>query len=157
MREEMLSNVTVENISSLIVQKPALVLPETSIETMLRNVVEDTRSRHAYVVDADNRLIGSVQFNNIIQYLFPSTILLELDDSPKISSFMEYSDATHVHQIMNTRPRYVQKSTPLSAMVRIMIEEKINELPVVDDQMHVIGEVNVLEIIAFALQDIPQS
>jgi Mg/Co/Ni transporter MgtE len=154
MREEKLSNVTVESISSLIVQTPALVTPETSIETMLRHVIQDTRSRHAYVVDADNRLIGSVRFNNIIQYLFPSTILLELDDTPKISSFMEYSDATHVRQIMNTRPRYVQKSTPLAAMVRIMMEEKINELPVVDEQMHVIGEVNVLEIIAFALQDV---
>lgn len=153
MHEEILSNVTVENISSFIVQTPALVSPETSIETMLHQLVEGTRSRHAYVVDTHNRLVGSVQFNNIIQYLFPTTLLLEMDDTPKVSSFMEYSEATEVRQIMNTSPKYVKKSTPLNAMVRIMMEYKINELPVIDDEMHVIGEVNVLEIIAYALKN----
>ncbi len=152
MFEEKLSQVTVKSISNLIVKKPALVTPDSSIEDMMRAVIEDTRSRHAYVVDADGRLIGAVRVNNIIQYLFPSTVLLEIDGSPRVSSFLEYSNATKVKDIMNTRPKHVYETTTLSKMVRIMMEEKINELPVVDRAMKVIGEVNLLEIIAYSLK-----
>ncbi len=151
MIEEKLLNVRVSDISKLIVKEPAVVRYDTTIKQMLETVIKDTRSRHAYIVDDNNKLIGSIRLNNIIQFLFPTTILMEDRESPRLCSFLDYSEASKVKEIMNNKPVFVYENTPLPKMVTLMRQELINELPVVDKQMHVIGEVNVLEIIAYSL------
>ena len=151
MIEEKLLNVRVSDISKLIVKEPAVVRYDTTIKQMLETVIKDTRSRHAYIVDDNNKLIGSIRLNNIIQFLFPTTILMEDRESPRLCSFLDYSEASKVKEIMNNQPVFVYENTPLPKMITLMRQELINELPVVDKQMHVIGEVNVLEIIAYSL------
>jgi len=151
--EEKLAKAQVADINELIVINPAIVKEDTPIREMLESIIKDTRSRHAYVVDKHNKLIGSIRINNVIQYLFPSTILKEQQNSPKVGSFMDYLNARVAGDIMSMRPNYVFKDTPLDRMVDIMIEDKSNELPVVNKEMEVIGEVNVLEVIAYALQN----
>ncbi len=54
---------------------------------------------------------------------------------------------------MNDEPYFVEESTPLFEMAEILIREKINELPVVDKDRRVIGQVNVYEIIAAFLAE----
>jgi len=151
--EEKLAKAQVADINELIVNNPAIVREDTPINEMLESIIKDTRSRHAYVVDKHNKLIGSIRINNVIQYLFPSTILKEQQNSPKVGSFMDYLNAKVASDIMSMRPNYVFKDTSLDKMVDLMIEDKSNELPVVNKDMEVIGEVNVLEVIAYALQN----
>ena len=148
MFEEKLLNVRVSDISDLIVRNPAIVRSDCTIRKMLEKVVEDTRSRHAYIVDDTGKLIGSIRLNNIIEYLFPTTILMENRDAPRLCSFLDYTEASQVKEIMNRKPVYVFEDTPLPEMIKIMRQEVINELPIVDKNIKVIGEVNVWEIIA---------
>ena len=107
MPKEKLAQIKVQNIKDLIVKEPAIVKPNTPINEVLKKIIADTRSRHAYIVDNNNILLGSIRVNNIIQYLFPTTILLDSSEAPHISSFMEYSSATTAGDIMNTNPSYV--------------------------------------------------
>ena len=152
MPKDKLAKIKVQNIKDLIVKKPAIVTAKTPINEVLKKIIEDTRSRHAYIVNDENILIGSIRVNNIIQYLFPTTILLDSSEAPHIGSFMEYSSATTAGDIMNTNPSYVFEDTLLAEMAQIMMREKINELPVVDKNKKIIGEVNILEIIAYYLK-----
>jgi predicted transcriptional regulator len=41
-------------------------------------------------------------------------------------------------------------------MAGILMQEKINELPVVDDDMHIVGQINIYEVIMVYLQEIRQ-
>ncbi|MCD6441518.1 MAG: CBS domain-containing protein [Candidatus Marinimicrobia bacterium] len=148
MSEEKLLKTPVGSIKDLIAKETVIVSPDTKIKDILAKIIKDTRSRHAYIVDKNNVLIGSIRVNNVIQYLFPTTVLLDSADSFYIGSFMEYSAAKLAKDIMNTSPIYVFEDTPLAEMITIMTREKINELPVVDKNQKIIGEVNVLEIIA---------
>jgi len=50
---------------------------------------------------------------------------------------------------MNFNPNFVYPETKLSKMIEIMIKENVDELPVLDKEMKVIGEVNSLEIISY--------
>jgi len=152
MPEDKLAKIQVRNIRDLIVKEPAVVKRNAPINEVLEKIIKDTRSRHAYIVDKKNVLIGSIRVNNIIQYLFPTTILLDSSESPHIGSFMEYSSATTAANIMNTNPNFVYEETSLAEMAQIMTREKINELPVVDKDKKIIGEVNILEIIAYYLR-----
>nr|WP_319576748.1 CBS domain-containing protein [uncultured Desulfobacter sp.] len=47
---------------------------------------------------------------------------------------------------MNNEPFYVRKETTVPQTIKIMASEKINELPVVSPDMHVIGVIHILEI-----------
>jgi len=148
MSEEKLLKTPVGNIKDLIVKETAIVNSNTKINDVLVKIIKDTRSRHAYIVNKNNVLIGSIRINNVIQYLFPTTVLFDTADAFRFGSFIEYSNAKLAKDIMNTNPIYVFEDTPLAEMITIMTREKINELPVVDQNLKILGEVNVLEIIA---------
>ena len=146
MPENLLKNLHVKDIMNLRVSEPATAGPDDSIDFLLARIVEDPKTRHVYVVDDDERLIGSVRLNNIIEYLFPYTTLEEQDGRSAIH-FLYIRGANRVKEIMNLYPVCVEKETPLIDMIRIMTKEKVNELPVVDHDKRIIGEVNVLEVI----------
>ena len=51
-------------------------------------------------------------------------------------------------KVVESNQPFAQKTIfLLSEMISIMLQETVNELPVVDDEMHVVGEVNMLEAI----------
>ncbi|OPX28376.1 MAG: hypothetical protein B1H06_03380 [Candidatus Cloacimonas sp. 4484_143] len=152
MTEEFLANAKVKDISKLIDADPAIITPKTSIRKALEKIIVDTRSRHAYIVDENNVLIGSIRMNNVIQYLFPTFSLMQDKETFKIGSFMEYTTAMNAVEIMNPRPVFVYEDSLISEMVTLMMRETTNEMPVVDKQKHVIGEVNVLNVIAYYLK-----
>jgi len=154
MKEEKLASTKVKDISNLIDANPAIVLPNSSIREAMQKIIEDTRSRHAYIVDENNVLIGSIRMNNVIQYLFPTFSLMQDKETFRIGSFMEYTTAMNAVEIMNPRPVFVYEDSLISEMVTMMMRETTNEVPVVDKQKHVIGEVNVLNVIAYYLKHI---
>ena len=149
MPEKSLSSVMVKDVQHLIVENPSILTTEASISDLLDKIVEDTRSRHVYVVDAENQLVGSVRLNNTLEYLFPTITLIDNLERPHISSFLDYSSAKKVADIMNPNPFFVYKETMLSETIKIMVREQVNELPVIDSKKKIIGEVNVLEIITY--------
>ncbi len=152
MPEEKLSKIKVKDIMHLIVKKSATISKDSSLDQLLSKILEDTTSRHVYVVNEGNKLIGSVRLNNTIKYLFPAISLQENTDVFEIGSYMEYSNAQKVEDIMNTVCSYAFDDSMISDVIRIMIREKTNELPVVDKEFKVIGEINVLEIIMYYLK-----
>lgn len=151
MHEDKLVDIPILEIKDLIVKDPTIISSDKTIKELFEAIIADSRSRHAYVTDADNRLIGSVRINQVIQYLFP-TLVLQSSNLMQISSFLEFSNAKEVGDIMNKNPQYVYEQTPIKHLIEIMISEKTNELPVVDKNLKLIGEVNVMEIIAKQLE-----
>jgi CBS domain-containing protein len=145
--EESLGKVLISEIKDLIIKNPTIIYKDTKIKDIMSAIIEDSRSRHAYVVDNSGKLIGSIRTNNIIQYLFPTTYLKE-SQSLQISSYWEFSNAKTAEDIMNKNPNYVYEHTNIKKLITIMISEKINEVPVIDKNFKLVGEVNVMEIIA---------
>jgi len=149
MPEEKLGNKKVKDISSLIVKNAATLNKDASMDELLEKIIEDTRSRHVYIVDENSNLLGSVRLNNVVEYLFPNTTLLETSNNMFVMKFLSYSSAKLVEDIMINSPSFVYEETSLSEMVQIMIREKVNELPVIDQNRKIIGEVNILEVISY--------
>ncbi len=145
--EEHLSKIQISEIKDLIIKDPTIIYEDTKIKEIMSAIIKDIRSRHAYVVNDSGKLIGSIRTNSVIQYLFP-TIFLEENQSLQISSYLEFSNAKIAKDIMNRNPHYVYKHTKVKKLIKIMISEKINEVPVVDENIKLIGEVNIMEIIA---------
>ena len=105
------------------------------------------RIRNIYVVDENNKLVGAVRMNMTLEYLFPLTSLVEMGGNFREGGVPKLSATGMVSDIMNPNPRYVTEEQTLSEVAKIFLREKITELPVVDSEMNLIGQVNSTEII----------
>jgi len=156
MIEDVFKTKKVKDIRKLIVDKPSLISPDASIDELLQKIVEDTRTRHIYVVDENKKLLGAIRLIYVIEYLFPGIMFFDKMESILGSSFMGVAlnkfNISCVRDIMNDSPVFVFEDTTIPEMIELMDEEKIGELPVLNSQKQVIGEVNVLEIIEYYLR-----
>ena len=148
MAERFLANARVGDIRELVVSEASTIGPEAEIPELLEKMIEDPRSRHLYVVDESGVLRGAVRLNCLTEYLFPYTTISVSESFPSLSRLLTQFAARKVSDIMNPAPRSVDDSVLVPDAVKIMWEEKINELPVVDEKRRLIGELNLSEIIA---------
>ncbi len=136
----------IKDVMHLIVKNPTIISPKAKILDLLEAVNKDLKTRHVYVSDNDNKLIGSVRMNTIVKYLFPTAAIMS-DGISSSSNLIVNIHSTEVEEIMKKDPFYVTPDATLSSIAILFITEKINELPVVDEQLHIIGQINVYEII----------
>jgi len=141
-----LGNMKVSDVRHLIVETPSVVKKSASMREVLEKMNEDVRTRHVYVVDGNDKLIGSVRMNDTVKYLFTVQAIIKNQVDVLAEPFSSFW-AQGVTDIMNEHPNYVTEHTLLSEMAILLMQEKINELPVVDDELKIIGQVNIYEVI----------
>jgi CBS-domain-containing membrane protein len=148
--ERQLKNLTVGDLRHLMEVDAPTVGPHQSMNVLMGKILKEPRIRHVYVVDEQDVLLGVVRMNQVVEFLFPFTAAHGKLSTDFFRDFL----AENAEDLMNTEPHYVQESTPLPELAAILMEEKINELPVVDSKRRVIGQVNVYEIITAFLSHI---
>ena len=148
-----LGNMRVRDVKHLLVKDPVVVGPDQTIEELLAAMAKNPRKRYAYVVDKEGRLVGSVFMNDVVKYLFPFEAVVERSTELSIGKYAYFETKT-VGDIMNDSPRFMKETTLLSDMANILVKEKINELPVVDDQMHIVGQLSLYEVITAYLKEV---
>ncbi len=147
MAERKLADVRVEDMRRLIVERATTVGPDTTVRSLLGKLLEDSRTRHAYVVDEAGCLVGSVRLNAVLKHLFPLSSAND-DEVWRPMGLAAAMGSEKVRDIMNASPCSVHPEMPVLEMVKIMVAEQVSELPVVDQQNRVVGEANFLEVIA---------
>jgi len=155
-KKVVLGNMHVADVRQLLVEKPATIRPDQTERELLVKMVEDPRSRHVYVVDENHVLIGVVRMNRVVERLFPFSAVAERGAQLIAGSLASFEGRT-VAELMDDNPSFVYESTTLSEMATILMQEKINELPVVDSERRVIGQVNIYETIKAYLTEIRDS
>ena len=150
-KRPLLNALTVENIWELVVDNPTTIRPDASLPELLEAMVEDTRTRHVYVVDEQRQLIGVVRMTTVTGLLFPLQVMGSVILDFYTFRHVNFGGKT-VREIMNKKPRSVRPDTQLDELARILLKEKITELPVVDAHNKLVGQVNVYEIVKAYLQ-----
>lgn len=146
-KEISLNKITVKDIRNLLVPTPVTASPDDSIEDLLKKLSEDLRIRNVYVIDDKSKLVGAVRMNMTLEYLFPLAALIEKGTDFREGWVPNLSISATVADIMNPRPRFVTENQTLSEIAMMLLREKVTELPVVDDNGTLIGQVNTTEII----------
>ncbi len=151
MAERLIGDKRVRDVAKLIVENAAVISPDAPLEELLAKIVEDPRTRHVYIVDKDGVLLGSVRLNAILRQLFPYITSVS-PGHERLLDVLASFEAGRVKDIMNADPSFVHEGSTVTETVDLMITEQVNELPVVDNQRRVMGEVNFLEIISAYLK-----
>lgn len=89
------------------------------------------RFRHLLIVGMDRRLVGVLSDRDLLRFL---------TRNPHV-------DQTAVDEVMRTHPLTARPDTPLSVAVAIMLQHRINCLPVLDEAEHVCGIVTSTDLL----------
>jgi CBS domain-containing protein len=146
-----LADMQVKDIRHLLVEDPATISPTASLLAVFEEMKKDLRTRHVYVVDDTGRLLGTVRMGAVVQHLFPFDAVIELN-TPLYETYVPRLDAKTAADLMHTPAVQVTEETSLGDMAKLLIREAINELPVVDENERLIGQVNVYETIKAFLE-----
>ncbi len=144
--------IKVSDICHLIVKEATVINSEATIGELFQRMIKDQRTRHVYVVNNQKKIVGSVRLNDLIEFIM--CYLSNLNDDSFNIFIAEFSEKK-VSDIMLKDYLFLNPETSIENMISIMIEHKVNELPVVDNNKEVVGEANFLEFIKFLSDNSP--
>lgn len=157
MARRVLIGSSVADAYKLIEADALLIEKDASIDQLLQLLVENTKTRHVYVVDEKKRLLGSVRLSRMLSYLVPSVEIEGDNSTDNMERYFQFADAEIVADIMVEEVLAVTPDRAIVDVLRIMREAQVNEIPVVNDEQIVIGEINLVEIVQHYLQaKVPQ-
>ena len=141
-----LASLKVRDIEHLLVVEPAWVLETAAVEEVMEKMIADLRTRWVYVVDERKRLCGGVPMNAIVEILFPLEAIIERPD-PLYEAYFPKITAKTAGELMLAPIPSVSDDITLAELADLMLSNKVSEIPVVDSNNVLTGEVNVFEII----------
>ena len=138
-----MKHLKVKNIRMMITQEASIVDEDASLLEVAEAIVDDPKTRAVYVLDKKKKLVGIIPVIELVQYLYYENIPQEyilyrfpmlLSAEPKAKDIM-------------LPPVWVKDDEDITSAFVKMFKNNLKELPVVDDEMHVIGDLNILELI----------
>ncbi len=142
----------VKDVSDLCVAEPSVVQAGDPVWKIVAALVENPTNRAVYVVDTDNKLLGTISFRDIVR-----VTNARLGARRKgVTAFVQYLKDVFQEGVegLMRKPVRVKISTNLIEALRRMEEFKMNDMPIVDENEKLVGELKGLEILRFALEDI---
>jgi len=128
----------------LVVTDPIIVTKSMDLHEVVDRVLADPRTRSAYVVDEKRKLIGMIGLEQMLTAIEGS---LSLFDKDKPSSRSKRAVLPFSVEEYMVKPATVYQDDRLITALRKMIDNNMEDLPVVDDDGVLIGELNGFEIL----------
>lgn len=145
MSGERLEQLRVGDFDQLIFQMPPAVQKSAVLGQVIEVMLARPRSRKVYVIDVEGNLVGVVTSESIMELVAHRAGIRENSAKP----FLELKKQVlreGVEQAME-KPRPIKPSTPLLVALSLMHDHHLTEVPVVDDDYKLIGELIGLELL----------
>ena len=147
-------NTPVGEAAQLLELHPALVKPEMALDEVPQAMLAHPRAHVACVVNDEGRLIGVLDLGTLADDLFfhimPEEFLSEATDLEHVLEFADKSRLRTVADAMKD-PVWVKQGETVKDAFKRMHEHALPGLPVVDHRYHVVGYINLLELMAVCL------
>ncbi|MBC8330417.1 MAG: CBS domain-containing protein [Anaerolineae bacterium] len=151
----LLRDTPIEKVDSLLNLEPTIVLGDTTLDDVARAMLVHPNVHVVSVVAEDGRLIGLLELSALADDLFfhilPEEFLSEITDIEKMMAFANRTRALTAHDVM-TPPIWVKRGETVKEAFKRMHDNKLPGLPLVDERYHVVGYVNLLELLSLCIQ-----
>ena len=139
---------TVREVPEVVVRALRTTSPTDPISVAIERLLSRPESRMVYVVESDARLVGTVSWRNVLKV---TKARFGARSGGMLSLFELFRDLKpeRVEDVMRA-PTPVTLDTPLREVLVLMDETQQNDLPVVDEEGRLIGEVNGMHIMRLA-------
>jgi len=145
----------VEKVADILNLKPIIVRPDTPLDEVARVMLANPNVHGACVAAEDGRLVGMLTLQAIADDLFfhilPEEFLSEITDLEQV---MEFADRSQVRTAANAMQEavWVKRGETVKKAFKRMHEHRLSGLPVVDDRYHVVGYINLLDLLTVCLE-----
>lgn len=146
MVEKDIRDLMVEDLEDVLIGKPAKVHEGSVLKDAIEAITQSPTSRKVYVVDDKDKLKGVITIETLLRH---TGYRMGVREGGMISFFKFLSGILkeNVAEIME-KPVSVTKRHKLLDALQLMVEFHLNDLPIVDDEERIIGELHSLEILA---------
>jgi len=150
-----LRDTPVDEVADILDLKPTIISPDTPLDEVANAMLTHPRVHVACVEAEDGRLVGLLGLREIADDVFfhitPEKFLSEISDLDEVMEFAGRSAMRTASDAMQD-PVWVKRGETVREAFRRMHENELPGLPVVDEQYHVVGYVNLLELLAIGLK-----
>ncbi len=145
----------VEDINDLYDVEPSIVKVGDPVWKMVAALITRPRGRNVYVTDPDGKLKGIISFRDILRVTNARLGARKAG----VVGFINYLRDVFREDVekMMRPPVRVSPKTNLLEALQIMESNKMNDIPVVDENRKLVGELSGMEILRFAYADVRKS
>lgn len=150
-----LRDIPIEHVMDILDLKPIIINRDATLDDVTRAMLRQPQTHVACVIADNDRLVGLISLNVLADDLFfhilPEEFLKEITDLDQV---MAFADKTHIRSAGDAMspPIWVKKEETVKEAFKRMHENQMPGLPVVDDLYHVIGYINLLELLALCIE-----
>lgn len=145
----------VEIVADILNLEPTIVRPDTPLDEVAHAMLAHPNVHVACVVAEDGRLVGLLNLRNLTDDLFfhilPEEFFSEITDLERVMQFADKSRMRTAADAMQD-PVWVRKGERVNDAFKRMHEHHLSGLPVVDERYHVVGYINLLELLAVCFE-----
>lgn len=145
----MVEAVKIKDMRMLVTAHPTFVSKETSADEIAKTSIANPQLKSVYVVDDKLQLIGKITLKMLIKHEFMDLLPSHFD----VLDFgaLEFAGKKTAEDLM-VSPIYVKDDDTLKTAFIKMYEKDLEELPVVDENLQLIGNIDLLELLTILIE-----
>jgi len=120
-----------------------LVKEDDTIREVLEKMLNYPHTRLMYVVDDEQKCRGIISLGALIRHLFSSSF----EPAVHARFVIPMITAETAEHIMNTGLIYATAEEEIEKVIKRMIKAAIKEIPVLDEENRIIGDVTMLDLL----------
>jgi CBS domain-containing protein len=125
-------------------REPVTVLPGTTIGECLRTIQSTGTGDSVFVTDPDGCLVGVLAERDVFGRLVGPDVAANVDVEASVEAYM------------NTDPRTLGPDQTVRDAIELMQSGRYRNLPVVDEDHHLVGVVRQVDILKFLAESFPE-
>lgn len=142
--ETKFSDTLVGDVYEQVVKRPATVTMEAKIVDVIDGMIANPLSRKVYVVDGKGKLRGMINTDTVLRLIGYRTGVRQAG-ALSFYRFLRDMMKEDISSLI-TPTRAVTAQDRLTDALRIMVQDHVNDLPVIDEGGSLIGELVSLEL-----------
>ena len=130
--------------------KASAVSKDATLREAVEAMVENSETRKVYVLDDDGKLVGTITLETLLRQAGYRFGVRKIGVTSFLRMLAEISDEK-VTDVMG-KPVKVLLDEMIVNVTRLMVENHLNDLPIVDSQNKLVGELNGLDILKSSMK-----
>ena len=143
----MVEEVKIKDMRMLVTPYPTFVDKKASLDDIAKMLIANPCLKSVYVVDDKLKLIGRVTLKELIKHEFMDLV----PSSFEYFDALEFIGDNTAEELMSA-PVYVKDDDTLKTAFVKMYENDLEELPVVDEDIHLIGNIDLIELLTILIE-----
>ena len=140
--------IKIKEARMLVTPNPLIVHEDETLDDIAKALIANPRLKTAYVVNNDLQLVGEISLSSLVKQEFKDIIPTS---SVEYFNALEFIGKDVAKDIMS-RSIFVKDEDTLKTAFEKMYEYELCELPVVDENKRLIGNIDLLELLTMLIE-----